>query len=89
MTKFGLFAGYASNLGYDGPATGKYYGLGQDIAYLYRISPRVEWYSGRFMLGLETEYTVAAYGRPDTNGIVSNTKEFGNLRYLLAAFYFF
>jgi hypothetical protein len=87
--KFGLFAGYASNFGYDGPADGKYYGLGQDIAYLYRISPRVEWYSGRFMLALETEYTVAAYGHPDTNGIVRDTKELGNLRCLLAAFYFF
>ncbi|MCK4570077.1 MAG: hypothetical protein KAT76_07290 [Bacteroidales bacterium] len=87
--KFGMLAGYAANLGYNGPAMGAYYGLGQDIAYLYRISPRAEWYSGRFMLGLELEYTVAAYGQADVNGIVKDTKEFGNLRFLAAAFLFF
>lgn len=87
--KFGLLAGYAKNYGYHGPAAGAYYGLGQDIAFIYRASPRFEWYSGRFMLGLELEYTVAAYGKPDTNGMVQDTKEFGNLRCLAAAFYFF
>ncbi|MCK5766159.1 MAG: hypothetical protein KAH26_09240, partial [Bacteroidales bacterium] len=81
--------GYAANLGYNGPAMGVYYGMGQDIAYLYRISPRVEWYSGRFMLGLELEYTAAAYGQADVNGIVMNAKETVNLRCLAAAFYFF
>jgi hypothetical protein len=87
--KFGMLLGYASNLGYDGPIDGTYYGLGQNIAYLYRLSPRVEWYSGKFMLGLETEYTVAAYGIPDINGIAGSSKEYGNLRILAAAFYFF
>lgn len=87
--KFGMLAGYAGNLGYDGPAAGNYYGMGEDIAYLYRAAPRVEWYSGKFMLGLEMEYTVAAYGIPDNNGIVENSEEIGNLRCLAAAFYFF
>ena len=87
--KFGMLTGYAANLGYNGPAAGVYYGMGQDIAYLYRISPRVEWYSGRFMLGLELEYTAAAYGKADVNGIVMNSKETANLRCLAAAFYFF
>jgi hypothetical protein len=89
VIKIGMLCGYAQNLGYNGPAQGVYYGLGNNIAYLYRISPRVEWYAGRFMLGLEFEYTAAAYGKQDTNGIVSNTEEFGNLRCLAAAFYFF
>ena len=89
VVKFGMLGGYAQNLGFDGPAQGVYYGLGNNIAYLYRISPRVEWYSGRLMLGLEIEYTCAAYGQFDTNGIVKNTKEYGNLRCLAAAFYFF
>lgn len=87
--KFGLLAGYALNLGYDGTVDGSYYGMGQDVAYLYRISPRAEWYSGRFMLGLELEYTVAAYGTINESGIVENSQEVGNLRCLLAAFYFF
>lgn len=89
QVKIGLLAGYAANLGYAGPVDGTYYGLGQNIAYLYRFSPRAEWYSGKFMLGLELEYTVAAYGLPNENGIVENTREYGNLRILAAAFYFF
>ena len=89
VVKFGMLGGYAQNLGFNGPAHGGYYGLGNDIAYIYRISPRVEWYSGRLMLGLEFEYTVAAYGQPNTNGLVNNTKEYGNMRCLAAAFLFF
>ena len=87
--KFGMLAGYAANLGYQGPATDVYYGMGEDIAYLYRISPRWEWYSGRIMLGLELEYTVAAYGTPDRDGLVQDSREYGNLRCLAAVFYFF
>jgi len=89
VLKFGLLAGYASNLGFDGPAEGTYYGMGSNIDYLYRFSPRVEWYSGRFMLGLEFEYTVAAYGVAEQNGIINTSDEIGNLRCLAAAFYFF
>ncbi len=87
--KFGMLAGYAANLGYDGPAAGAYYGMGKDVDYLYRVAPRVEWYSGRLMLALETEYTVAAYGTPGDDGLVRNSSEIGNLRCLAAAFYFF
>lgn len=87
--KVGMLAGYAANLGYNGPVEGAYYGLGQDIGYLWRMSPRVEWYSGKIMLGLELEYTAAAYGQSNKNGIVEDAKTFGNLRILAAAFYFF
>jgi hypothetical protein len=87
--KFGMLAGYAKNLGYEDYAEGRYYGLGRDISYLYRISPRVEWYSGKFMLGMEFEYTVAAYGLAEKDGTVSNVESVGNLRCLAAAFYFF
>lgn len=87
--KFGLLAGYAANLGYEGEAMGAYFGMGQDIAYLYRASPRLEWYSGRVMIGLEFEYTVAAYGDVDLSGRVQDAKEVGNLRCLAAIFYFF
>jgi hypothetical protein len=87
--KLGMLTGYAANLGYEGTTMGEYYGMGMDVAYLYRLSPRIEWYSGRMMLGLEFEYTVAAYGDVDVNGKVQNAKEVGNLRCLAAAFYFF
>jgi hypothetical protein len=87
--KFGLLSGYAANLGYGEVATGAYYGLGQDVAYLYRFSPRIQWYSGSVMLGFEFEYTVAAYGDAGPDGTVKNATEVGNLRCLAAAFYFF
>jgi len=87
--KFGILGGYATNLGFSGPSMGAYYGMGQDIDYLYRLSPRVEWYSGRIMIGLELEYTVAAYGDVGLDGIVTNSKEYGNLRCLAAVFFFF
>jgi hypothetical protein len=87
--KFGLLGGYAANLGYEEAAAGTYYGLGRDVAYLYRLSPRIQWYSGRVMLAVEFEYTVAAYGDTDASGRVLNTKETANLRCLSAAFYFF
>ena len=89
VVKFGMLAAWARNLGYDGPAAGNYYGMGSDIAYLYRVSPRVEWYSGRMMLALELEYTAAAYGMPDMNGKINNADVYGNLRCLAAAFLFF
>jgi hypothetical protein len=41
------------------------------------------------MLGLEFEYTVAAYGDIEPDGRVQHAKEVGNLRCLAAAFYFF
>ncbi|HSG68434.1 MAG TPA: hypothetical protein VK994_06995 [Bacteroidales bacterium] len=89
VVKFGFLGGYARNLGYSGPAEGAYYGTGSDIAYLYRLSPRVEWYSGKLMLALEIEYTGAGYGEPDSDGIVNNINEYRNMRCLAAAFLFF
>ena len=89
VVKFGLLGAWAKNLGYDGPAEGAYYGMGNDIAYLYRISPRVEWYSGRMMLAMELEYTAAAYGAADLNGKITSATLYGNIRCLAAAFLFF
>jgi hypothetical protein len=87
--RLGLLGGYAVNLGYSGPVQGVYYGMGEEVAWLYRISPRAEWHSGRLMLALELEYTAAAYGTPDKNGLVRDIYVKGNLRSLLAAFLFF
>jgi len=87
--RLGLLGGYAANLGYSGPAQGMYYGLGREVAWLYRISPRAEWHAGRLMIALELEYTAAAYGTPDKNGLVRDIYVKGNLRSLLAAFLFF
>lgn len=87
--QFGLFGGYSKNLGSDEKITGKYYSRGSNIAYLYRISPRLIINSGKFRIAPEIEYTVAAYGTPDEKGVVKDYKEIGNFRFLVGVFYFF
>lgn len=88
-TQFGLFGGFAKNLGTTHPNTGKYYARGQDIDYMYRITPTCSVQSGRVKLAGELEYTVAAFGAPDIQGKVENAEEVANLRVLLAFFYLF
>jgi len=87
--KFGLFGGYAKNLGLQEKTTGNIYMTGYNIDYLYRISPRVQLHLGKMMFATELEYTVAAYGMPDLKGIIENAEETGNMRVLLGVFYFF
>lgn len=89
----GIFAGALFNNGtkdaMSDPAN-DIYGLASDISSMYRISPRIVYNSGKVRLALEMEYTQAAYGQdynefylPDT------TVPVGNLRGLLAVYYFF
>lgn len=85
----GLFVGYAKNLGSVHNIWGAKYARGNDIAYAYRVAPRLIWKSGNVSLASELEYTVVAYGKEDTLGDVSNIKEFANIRLLLAAIYTF
>ncbi|MCX6230456.1 MAG: hypothetical protein NTZ33_02825 [Bacteroidetes bacterium] len=88
---FGLFAGYTKNLGYSSKimTNGKFYGRGNTIDYIYRIAPRIFYTTGPLQFGSEFEYTAAAYGTPDTKGIVNNTAEYANFRVLLSATYNF
>jgi len=85
----GLFAGYAKNLGSTDNINGPIYGLGTDIAEIFRISPRIIVNSGKFSFTSELEYTSAAYGTRDIKAIPRNTVVADNLRILLAAYYFF
>lgn len=87
--KAGLFVGYAQNLGAGDTVNGQYYGRGHDIAYLYRLAPSINFKAGKVQLSTELEYTAAAYGTPDSKGVVKNTSEVANLRLLFTAFYFF
>lgn len=89
MNQVGLFGGYAKNLGTTHANTGKYYAKGQDIDYMYRISPTCSVQSGKVKLAAEVEYTVAAFGSPDLFGKVEATDKVANLRLLLALFYLF
>jgi hypothetical protein len=85
----GLFAGYAANLGSQDDINGPVYGLGTNIASIFRVSPRLIVNSGKFRFATELEYTSAAYGTRDIKAVPKNTTTVGNLRILLAAYYFF
>ncbi len=89
----GLFGGYTVNNGTrDERESNLYpvYGLATNIRSLYRISPRIFYNIGKLRLALELEYTSAAYGS-DYNAfyIPDTTSSVGNLRTLLAVYYFF
>ncbi len=89
--ELGLFGGYSKNLGTDDNIYGAYYGRATNIDNLIRISPRVQFNSGKSRISTELEYTVAAYGKNDNlnKGKVIDTKSIANFRLLLAVYYFF
>jgi len=89
--KFAIFAAYTQNLGYSSEiaAKGKFYGRGNNIDYLYRLAPRITYSASQMVFGSEFEYTVAAYGTPDSKGKVKNTNEVSNFRLLFSATYNF
>ena len=91
QTKLGLFGGYTKNFGANDPIVGDTYGLALDIDYLYRITPTILHKIKNFMLALELEYTVAAYGEIDLldYGKIKNTHEVSNTRVLFSVFHFF
>ncbi|MDD4552810.1 MAG: hypothetical protein PHP04_01265 [Bacteroidales bacterium] len=85
----GLFGAFGQNLGATSDITGPYYARGNNIAYAYRISPRLIFNVQKLRFAGEIEYTVAAYGTVNNNATVSDAKEVGNFRILLGAYYFF
>jgi len=85
----GLFSGYTKNLGASDEITGTLYGRGNNIDYLFRISPRVTITEGRFSFGGEIESTTAAYGTTGSDGKVSSTNNVNNLRFLFCTIYKF
>lgn len=87
--QFGLFSGYTQNMGSNDVIEGAYYSRGSDIKYVYRVSPRVTYTNGKFRIAPEIDYTVAAYGTKNEKGVVNDTKEIGNIRFLLGVYYFF
>jgi hypothetical protein len=85
----GLFLAYGKNLGAVEVVKGPYYARGSNINYAYRISPRLVFNVNKVRLAGEVEYTVAAYGKANEKGYVNDTKEIGNLRFLIGIYYFF
>ncbi len=95
--QFGLFAGYTKNMGSSDALTGKFYGRGDNINYIYRIAPRLIYTNGKFKIAPEIEYTVAAYATKDNSenlniddhGVVTDSKEIPNFRFLIGVYYMF
>ena len=95
--QFGLFAGYTKNMGATDAISGSYFGRGKDINYIYRIAPRAIYTNGKFKIAPEIEYTVAAYATKDDSGtlnidehgVVTDSKEISNFRFLFGVYYIF
>ncbi len=90
----GLFTGFAKNLGTSdnylaGPTN--FFGRGDNIKYIYRISPHFSYRVKRFQFGMEFEHNVAAYGTPDVNnkGLVTKAYEVKGMRVLGTMMFYF
>lgn len=89
--QYGIFGGYTKNMGSSDSISGAIYARGSNIDYVYRVSPRVVFISGKVNIALEGEYTFAMYGTSNGNkmGNSTNNKSVANTRALLAFIYNF
>jgi len=94
--EIGIFGGFIKNHGtkeeIDPAFAGNeiIYGFGHTIDYLYRVSPRVVYNSGKLRLALEGEYTTAAFGQNHNLKWQSETvTEVENCRILTSIGYYF
>ena len=94
----GLFAGYTKNLGsLKNIVTDTYSSRGSNIAYVYRVSPRLVFISGKFKFAFEFEFTNAAYARASDDfetginslGDVQDYEDVYNLRSMFSVIYSF
>ena len=97
----GLFFGFVKNLGAQNTvipdlldANGntlerRTYGLGTDVDYVVRVSPRTRWLVRNFEFSGEFEFTRAAYGTPNNKDQIMCTDPVNNYRFLFAMFYYF
>ncbi|MEN8249555.1 MAG: hypothetical protein ABFS32_11530 [Bacteroidota bacterium] len=95
--QYGLFAGFTENLGSRDEIVGDIYARGSNIAYVYRLSPRVIYNAEKIRVAGEVEYTTAGYATKDGFGIesidefgvVTESQAVSNLRVLVGMYYFF
>jgi hypothetical protein len=90
----GLFIGYTSNDGAKAGAVAAYgrsIGMsGRGIKNIFRVSPRMEFISGKFKFGTEIEYTSAVYGALSNDSKVGGTTDkLNNTRLLLTTTFSF
>ncbi len=89
-TKFALFGGYTKNLGADDPIISDTYGMALNLDYVYRITPTISHKIDNFLMAVELEYTVAAYGDiANKYGEFTKSHEVSNTRLMFTVFYFF
>ena len=89
--EYAVFAGYTKSLGAKDNIAGSYYGRGTNIENVFRISPRIQFNSGKTRISTEFEYTSAGYGTANNSnkGKVEKVKNISNVRVLAAFYYFF
>lgn len=92
--QYGIFIGYAKNLGTTDNTTGVYYNfadIDQNIASMLRIAPSFSVVANKFKISTELEYTSAEYGTADKNdkSKVKNTYNVNNIRGIVTIFYNF
>jgi hypothetical protein len=89
----GVFGGVLSNMGTKEAMSdpgNAVYGLGTNIAALWRVSPRLIFISNKTKFALEMEYTAAAYGSNyDVNYIPETITPVANIRGLMSVIYSF
>jgi hypothetical protein len=87
-TSLGCFAGYTKNLGASKDLDATFM-RGSNMEAIFRVSPRISWNSGSTRFSTEVEYTAASYGETQADATVEKAEFVGNLRILVAAYYFF
>lgn len=77
----GIFGGWEKNLGsakniQNWNSNTTYYSRSPEIAYLYRVSPRIQYTIGKTQFAIEGEYTTAAYGnKRNSLGVVQDQSD--------------
>lgn len=93
--KYGLFAGYAQNLGAAKEVrSSSYVGRWGNVNSMYRIAPRVTYAVNKFKLGFEVEYSAVDYADGSENGIdafgkVTNFQTADNIKVMCSVAYMF
>lgn len=87
--QFGLFGGYAKNLGAPADIVGPTYARGANVDDVFRVAPRAVYNAGKLRLAGEIEWTAAGYGTADGRGRVTDAARISNVRFLVAVYYFF
>ncbi len=85
----GLFGGFSKNLGTNEETMGNTWVRGENISHIFRIAPRLGYFTEKASFNLELIYDVAAYGTPDQYYAFNGTNQVNNLRTMASIKYNF